>query len=157
MNKTGIISSYHWLIVTVVYLLLNACDSSSMTSNQKTVDSKQDDIIASILAYNHTDDYIHKLYIDGAMGPNIQAHGGGASITCCATLPQPWHKELRVNIEWTTSPNDKTLWHKKSVLLPEYDSEGGMFQVHFLPDLDVVIIVSDLHGTHPDYPGPKLK
>jgi len=157
MNKTGITIICHWLIVAVAYLLLNACDSFLNTSYQKNADSKQDDVIASILAYNHTSDYIHELYIDGVMVPNILAHSGGASITCCATLPQPWHKEFRVNVEWTTSPNDETLWHKKYVLLPEYDSEGGMFQVHFLPDSDVVIIVSDLHGTHPDYPGPKIK
>ncbi len=154
MNKVFFskIKSYK-VIIGVLSLLLIACDGAG-----KNTSAKNDDYVSSILGYNHTDDYIHKLYINGAMGANLPAHGGGGAITCCVTLPQPWHKDLRVKIEWATSRDEKTIWHEKAILPPKYGlQEGGLFQLHFLPNLEVLIVISNLYAEHPDYPGPKHK
>jgi len=146
----------YWLIIPVALLVFTACEDSSGPTAKDSFKPANENHIASIIAYNHTDDYIHELYVNGAMGPNVSAHSGGAATTCCIELPQQWRSGLQATIEWTTSPNQQTVWHKKSVPLPDYGSEEGILQIHFLPDLQVAIVVSNLFAEHPDYPGPKI-
>lgn len=153
----------HCLILTLISLLtLSACHgvSDSNTTARDVFDPKLGDTIGSIIGYNHTDEYIHEFYVDGTMGSNLFAYSGGGGVTCCGTFPRQWREGLKVTVEWSTTPSKITAgarihWHKKSVPLKKYGPEGGMMHVHFLPNLEVVVVISNLYAGSPDYPGPK--
>jgi len=147
---------FYRLIISLALLIFTACEDKAIPDDKNSLKSANENHIASIIAYNHTSDYIHEFYVNGAMGPNVRAHGGGGATTCCIELPQQWRSGLQAIIEWTTSQNEETVWHKKSVPLPDYGTEEGMMQVHFMPELQVMIVVSNLFAEHPDYPGPNL-
>ncbi|WP_256046177.1 DUF3304 domain-containing protein, partial [Xanthomonas translucens] len=85
---------------------------------------------ASISPYNHTEDYIHQLYIDGQWGGNSRPYGGGGSFVCCVTYPRQWHPGLTAKVRWTTSSgipggDDPTeTWHEKVVPIERYEKPG---------------------------------
>lgn len=114
-----------------------------------------------IVAYNHTPDYIHQLYIDGAYGGNSRAYGGGGKFTCCVVYPRQWRPDLTVTVRWTTSSSDPNAtgedaigkWHEAQVPIEPYDNPGR-FNVHFLPEGKVRVVISSMSAGHQDYPGP---
>ncbi|WP_343123737.1 DUF3304 domain-containing protein, partial [Xanthomonas translucens] len=64
------------LIALSLLSLLAACKAEPSTTAE-----------ASISPYNHTEDYIHELYVDGQWGGNSYPYGGGGSFVCCVTYP----------------------------------------------------------------------
>ncbi|PPV04661.1 hypothetical protein XBLMG947_4129 [Xanthomonas bromi] len=117
---------------------------------------------ANISPYNHTGDYIHQLYIDGQWGGNSYAYGGGGSFVCCITYPRQWHQGLKAKVRWTTSSSNpnatseegKPTWHEKIVPIERYEKSGTTLNVHFLPEGQVRLLITNLSAGHPDYPGP---
>ena len=153
---------YCLIITLIASLTLSACHGvpDSSTTSRDVFDPDPEDTIGSIVGYNHTGEYIHEFYVDGVMGSNIFAYSGGGGFTCCGTFPRQWREDLKITVEWSTSPSEitadaRTHWHKKSVPLKKYGPDGGMMHVHFLPDLAVIVVISNLYVGSPDYPGPK--
>lgn len=118
---------------------------------------------ANISPYNHTGDYIHQFYVDGAGGGNSRPYGGGGSFVCCISYPAIWRPDLSAQVKWTTSsgnPRDTSPeaavehWHEKTVPIDKYDVLGGTLNVHFLPGSEVRLIVSNKRAGAKDYPGP---
>lgn len=151
-------------VVLGTLLILSACANELRISDpsRDIFDPAHGNTIGSIVGYNHTDEYIHRFYVDGKMGPNIRPHSGGGATTCCAVFPKQWRENMKVKVEWTTPPGKSTEnnsvenWHEKSVPLGKYGPEGGSMQVHFLPNREVVVVISNLYEESPNYPGPKL-
>jgi hypothetical protein len=72
---------------------------------------------ANIVGYNHTPEYIHQFYVNGARGPNVHPYGGGGGFVCCITYPRQWTPELKATVRWTTSDADpkgspEETWHE---------------------------------------------
>jgi Protein of unknown function (DUF3304) len=118
---------------------------------------------ANISPYNHTGDYIHQFYVDGAGGGNSRPYGGGGSFVCCIAYPAQWHPGLSAQVKWTTSsgnPRDTSPqaavehWHEKTVPIDRYDMPGGALNVHFLPGGEIQLIISNKGAGAKDYPGP---
>lgn len=114
---------------------------------------------ANISPYNHTEDYIHQLYVNEAYGGNSRAFGGGGSFVCCIVYPREWHEGLTAKVRWTTSSSvpggsPEETWHEKIVPIERYERTGTTLNVHFLPDHEVRLIVSSKGAGHPEYPGP---
>jgi len=112
-------------------------------------------------AYNHTEDYVHQYYIDGAWGGNSFAYGGGGKFVCCIGVPEQWRPGLTVTVRWTTSASrhsKKTYtgetWHEQVVIIEPYGKAGSRMNTHFLPDNKIRLIVSEMGSGHPNYPGP---
>ena len=135
-------------------LVLAAC-----SSNERTPESYS----ANISPYNHTGDYIHQFYVDGAGGGNSRPYGGGGSFVCCISYPAKWRPGLSAQVKWTTSsgnPRDTgpeaavEHWHEKTVPIDKYDVLGGTLNVHFLPGSEVRLIISNKGAGAKDYPGP---
>jgi hypothetical protein len=65
-------------------------------------------------------------------------------------------------VKWTTSSSDPKAtgddivgkWHEKVVTIEEYKKPAGTLNVHFLPNGQVRLIVSDWVAGFPEYPGP---
>lgn len=115
---------------------------------------------ARISPYNHTPDYIHQLYVDGYSGGNSYAYGGGGSFVCCIGYPRQWREGLVATVRWSTSSSDpeatvlEVTWHEKVVPIERYEKTGTTLNVHFLPEGEVRLIITDLSAGHRDYPGP---
>lgn len=119
-----------------------------------------DTAVAKISPYNHTEDYIHQLYVNGQWGGNSYPFEGGGSFVCCVTYPRQWRPGLTATVRWTTSSgipggNDPTVtWHEKVVPIERYDELGTTLNVHFLPDTQVRLLISSASAGSPGYKGP---
>ena len=121
-----------------------------------------DKMTAQINSYNHTEDYVHKFYVDGTWGGNSFAYGGGGGFVCCVIYPRRWVPGLVARVRWTTSSSDPDAtgdaatekWHEKTVPIEKYSEPGAWLSVHFLPRGEVRLIISSVVAGHPDYRGP---
>jgi hypothetical protein len=144
-------------ILLAVILPLAACSKSP-----KEGELRADQAVASLSAYNHTPDYIHQYYVDGQWGGNSRAYGGGGSFVCCIVYPLRWREGLTAKVRWTTSSSNPKAtgddaigkWHEKTVAIERYTTAGTSLNVHFMPDGDVRLVITDMSAGHPDYPGP---
>jgi hypothetical protein len=126
-------------------------------------------------AYNHTDQNIVSIVINGDGGIlDAMAHGGGGTTICCVILPKRWRPGLMATIKWQLGgkwlkdeqgkevirDGVKVLvpgpWKEKTVEVPKYDSTNGMgmFFIHFFPDDEVKVLVNLYGAGHPSHPYP---
>ena len=139
-----------WLAGIVLSLLaLTACSG----------EPADDTATASISPYNHTEDYIHQLYVDGGYGGNSRAYGGGGKFTCCIVYPRQWREGLSATVRWTTSSSipgggAEETWHEKIVPIERYERTGTRLNVHFLPDGEVRLLIWNGAAGGPGYTGP---
>ena len=143
-------------IVAMLSVSLGACSQLPRAAG-----SKPEPAVANLSGYNHTADYIHQYYVDGQGGGNVRAYGGGGSFVCCIAYPETWREGLTATVRWTTSsskPNSgaegKPVWHEKVVPVDRYDKAGTTINVHFLPEGEVRLIVTNMTAGAPGYPGP---
>ena len=113
---------------------------------------------AKISAYNHTADYIHEFYIDGAWGGNSRAYGGGGGFVCCISYPREWRPDLTATVRWSTSasnpqPYTGETWHEKVVPIEYYDKLRSL-NVHFLPNNQVRLLIWNGSAGSKGYRGP---
>lgn len=123
-------------------------------------------------AYNHTDKGIYPIIINGEGGIlDANAHGEGGGV-CCVVLPKRWRAGLMATIKWR---NDSTYtydekgqiatkdgvpvliespWKEKTVEVPKYSEEMGMFFIHFFPNDEVKVLVNRYGATSRRHPLP---
>lgn len=133
---------------------------------------EEETVAVSYAAINHTDKWIVSVIINdegGILGAAPQGEGGGV---CCVVLPRKWRPGLRAKIEWRYDSTPKldshgkvmtndglpvlieSPWNERTIELPQYD-RVGTFQLHFYPNGDVKLVISDFMLGHPQYPEPK--
>jgi len=119
---------------------------------------------------NHTDKSIVSIVINGQGGvANATAHGSGGEV-CCVLIPDKWRPGLNVAIQWKEAgvfQRDASgnvvvddgvpvliegAWKERTVEIPKYDAEMGLFFIHFLPGDDVKVAVSPYDPRHPKHP-----
>lgn len=123
-----------------------------------------DKATAQISGYNHTEDYIHQFFVDGAWGGNVFAYSGGGSFVCCLIYPRQWRPGLTAKVRWSTASSDpkatgtaaEEKWHETVVPIEAYKEPGTTLNVHFLPDHKVRLIVFSGSDLAKGYPGPQL-
>jgi len=147
-----------WAVVLLLGLSLLACGERPPKPAGEATST------ANISPYNHTADYIHQIYVDGAGGGNSYPYGGGGSFVCCISYPTQWRPGLSATVKWTTSsgdPDDKSPeaavlhWHEKVVPVDKYDAPGGLLNIHFLPGGEVRLVISNMGAAARGYPGPE--
>lgn len=112
---------------------------------------------ASISGYNHTEDYIHRFFINDSWGGGASAYEGGGSV-CCIGYPREWRPELTATVRWSTSasrnkPFTGVTWHEQVVPIEYYDKLGSL-NVHFLPDNKVRLLIWNGSAGSRGYRGP---
>ncbi|MGL4605676.1 MAG: DUF3304 domain-containing protein [Iodobacter sp.] len=106
---------------------------------------------------NHTKVAIISFYVDGQWGGNIRAMGGGGKTVCCVSMPREYPKEgIKVKVRWNATDTLEEHWFEKEVNVDPYSSKGGDVYVHFLPNQQVRVVVSNIHPMSPEYPGPGM-
>lgn len=125
-------------------------------------------------AYNHTDQHIVAIVINGQGGIlDASAHGEGGGV-CCVVLPKKWRPGLMATIKWRLEGDwlkdeqgkevirdgKKVLvpgpWKEGTVEVPKYDNSKGMgdFYMHFFPNDEVKVLVALFGAGHPSHPYP---
>lgn len=117
----------------------------------------------SYVAYNHTDDGIVSIIINGEGGILGADPQGGGGEMCCVILPKKWRRGLmatikwRVDGDWLLDAQGKEVirdgkrvyvpapWKERTVEVPKYEGVMGRFYIHFLPKDEVKVAVS-LYG-----------
>jgi len=132
---------------------------------------QEDTTALSYLAVNHTQQPIDSLTINGEGGVlNVPAMGGGGKEVCCVVVPTKWRTGLTVKISWQQGGHfqrdasgnfvmrdgDKVFidgtWKTRTVTIPEYqDKDVQHVDIHFLPNDQVLVKLSDIFPEHPDY------
>lgn len=121
-------------------------------------------------AYNHTDQHIIAIAINNQGGIlNARAHGEGGGV-CCVVLPKKWRPGLMATIKWQKddipifNPDGTRMvidgvpaakespWKERTVEVPKYGPEMGMFFIHFFPKDEVKVLVSLGGPGHPTHP-----
>ena len=149
-----------WIRCLLVALLavtaLSACSKDGGIPDDKTT--------AQLSGYNHTGNYIHQFYVDGAWGGNVFAYSGGGGFVCCIGYPLTWREGLTAKVRWTTSSSDPNAtgsasegqWHEATVPIERYNVPGTTLNVHFLEGSKVRLIITNGSDDAPGYPGPRL-
>ena len=113
---------------------------------------------ARISGYNHTEDYIHRFFIDGSWGGNVFAYSGGGKFVCCINYPREWRPGLTATVRWSTSSSipdgpPGVTWHELVVPIEYYDKLGSL-NVHFLPNHQVRLLIWNGSAGSKGYRGP---
>lgn len=138
--------------------------ASALTACSKDVGLPPGKSSAQISGFNHTEEYIHAFYVDGAWGGNVFAYSGGGSFVCCIVYPTQWREGLTAKVRWSTTSSDpkatgtaaETRWHERVVPIEAYREPGTTLNVHFLPGGEVRLIVFSGSDRAPGYPGPQV-
>lgn len=126
----------------------------------------------SYAAYNHTDKHIISIVINKEGGIlDARAHGEGGGV-CCVVLPKRWRPGLMATIRWQEddipiyNPDGsrkvvdgvpairESPWKEKTVEVPKYSEEMGMFFIHFFPNDEVKVLVNKYGATSRRHPLP---
>ncbi|WP_159877607.1 DUF3304 domain-containing protein [Aquitalea denitrificans] len=125
----------------------------------------------SYLAVNHTDKSVLSITINGQGGIlNAPAMGGGGGEICCVIVPSQWRPGLTVTIgwendgDWLRDKNGQPIIRDgikvyvaaprktRTVTIPKYQAkEMQHVDIHFLPNDQVLVKLSDILPYHPDY------
>lgn len=160
IKKVLIMSTCSWMKRVAAVMLALAVMSACSKSDEQPVDKAT----AQISGYNHTEDYIHQFYVDGAWGGNVFAYSGGGKFVCCLIYPMNWREGLTAKVRWSTSSSDPNAtgpaaeeqWHEAIVPIEPYKEAGTRLNVHFLQGNVVRLIISNGSDEMPGYPGPQL-
>lgn len=121
-------------------------------------------------AYNHTDEHIVSIVVNGEGGIlDAMAHTGGGGV-CCVVLPRKWKPGMQAKIQWQMDgklvrsdmgeyiiDNERKkfipgLWKEAVVDIPKYSEKDlDQMDIHFFDDR-VELHVSAVRMGHPEYP-----
>ncbi|WP_083651043.1 DUF3304 domain-containing protein [Azonexus hydrophilus] len=123
-------------------------------------------------AYNHTDKSIVSIVINGEGGIlGAIDHGEGGGV-CCVVLPKKWRPGLMATIKWQEDDipifnpdgtrkiidgipaSNESPWKERTVEVPKYGLEMGLFFIHFFPHDEVKVLVNTYGATSSRHPLP---
>ena len=112
---------------------------------------------AGVTGYNHSKNFsIAGFTINGGAGSNLNEASGGATTSCCVSIPTHWHKNLKATVTWSYDQRQDDSRPlpppaEMTVDIPEY-KDVGRVQVHFYDGPKIAIVVSPCDIQHPFYP-----
>lgn len=130
----------HWVLSMV---LLAGCSTPSAVDDSSYG--------ANVGIVNHTAHYIHSASVNGAGGANMGAWGAGMGNVCCAIVPTKWRPGMQVVVHWDVPEGSKHVYKEKTVEVERYDEPGSVY-LHFFPNDEVRVVVSQYVGWSPMHP-----
>lgn len=106
---------------------------------------------AGVGIVNHTGSYIYSASVNGAGGANMSRWGVGGADVCCASIPRVWYPGMKVRVRWNMPVGVKDVIKEKIVEVERYESPGSIY-MHFFPNDEVRVIVSNVGPGDPAYP-----
>ena len=145
---------HHLIAACLTSCLLAACASSSGGLSTRDADKRY--INASLGGVNHTGQYLYEFSVNGQFGGNVSEYGGGNAGVCCVRLPRAWQPGLTVDIHYdlTLDEGSRHNWKTKKGVPVEPYTEPGSVYVHFFPDDEIRVVVTNWHPRGEGHPIP---
>lgn len=102
---------------------------------------------------NHTGNYINGASVNGAGGGGMSAWGAGGANICCTSIPRVWYPGMKVLVRWSVPVGRTDVWREKIVEVEKYDKPGSIY-MHFFPNDEVRVVVSNAAGYSKKHPIP---
>lgn len=137
------------LLTLFAALSLSACaglDFDDSDSTPKTA-------AAQVGVVNHTGNYIYSASADGAGGGNMDRWGAGNASVCCTSIPRIWYPGMKVRVRWNMPIHGNDVIKEKIVNVEKYDEPGDIY-LHFFPNDEIRVIVTNIGGSSQKHPIP---
>lgn len=128
-----------WLSLLLAILSIAGCAGLNLDdegSEPKTAP-------AQVGVVNHTGNYIYSASADGAGNANI----------CCASIPRVWYSGMKVSVRWNMPVHGNDVIKEKIVEVEKYDEPGDIY-LHFFPNDEIRVVVTNVYPWHPEHPIP---
>ncbi|MET3134200.1 hypothetical protein AAKU55_004495 [Oxalobacteraceae bacterium GrIS 1.11] len=106
---------------------------------------------AQVGIVNHTGNFIYSATVDGSGGGNMDRWGAGGAEICCASIPRVWHSGMKVLVRWDMPKGHTHIIKEKMVEIEKYDEPGDIY-MHFFPNDEVRVVVSNAAGYSSAHP-----
>ena len=77
----------------------------------------------------------------------------GGTVIAGYPVPRTWTPGMKVKVRWNRPIKGEDNWIEKTTTIPRYDAIG-MLYVHFFPNDEVRVVVSQVGTLNPDHPIP---
>ncbi|MCC7682699.1 DUF3304 domain-containing protein [Janthinobacterium sp. FW305-128] len=137
-----------WIMYLGAALLLSGC---ALKARQVEEAGPRTTATAQVGIVNHTGNYIYSASVDGAGGGNMARWGAGLANICCTSIPRVWYPGMMVLVRWNMPEGHTDVIKEKMVEVEKYDEPGDIY-MHFFPNDEVRVVVSNAGGgskTHP--------
>jgi hypothetical protein len=138
-----------WLLVVLTALSLSAC--AGLNSEQLRTESEL--ATAQVGVVNHTANYIYSASVNGVGGGNTNAWTAGIASMCCTSIPRVWYPGMKVRVRWDMPIGHTHNVKEKIVEVEEYERPGSIY-LHFFPNDEVRVIVTNIGGPSSKHPIP---
>lgn len=138
-----------WVLMLLAILSLSAC--SGLNNEQASAESAAAG--AQVGVVNHTGNYIYSSSVNGTWGGNMPAWGAGGGSICCVSIPRVWYPGMKVRVRWNMPIGRQDVIKEKIVEVEKYEQPGTVY-LHFFPNDEVRVVVSNIGGSHPEHPIP---
>ncbi|MDB5802343.1 MAG: hypothetical protein JWL63_3282 [Rhodocyclales bacterium] len=109
-------------------------------------EKKEDpDAVAQVGIVNHTGKFIYSATVDGSGGGTMSAWGAGGADICCTSIPRAWYPGMKVLVRWDMPDGHTHVVKEKIVEVEKYDEPGSIY-MHFFPNDEVRVVVSNAQG-----------
>ncbi len=135
--------------------------SESVLDGLFTKKAVDDSAPAQVGIVNHTGNYIHSASVrgdevGGGGGGGMSAWGAGDANICCSSIPLVWHPGIKVLVRWNMPEGVVDVWKEKIVEVEKYDRPGSIY-MHFFPNDEVRVVVSNAAGYGSKHPIPRTR
>ena len=134
-----------WFLSLVYALLLSSCAAQQ--------NAERAGATAQVGIVNHTGSFIYSATVDGAGGGTMSAWGAGVANICCTSIPRVWYPGMKVLVRWNMPEGVKDVVKEKVVEVEKYERPGDIY-LHFFPNDEVRVVITNLDPTHPNHPIP---
>lgn len=134
-----------WFVYLILALSVGGCAARQQPAAKEAP--------ADIGIVNHTGNYIYSATVNGSGGANMGRWAAGMPDVCCTTIPLVWHPGIKVLVRWNMPEGIKDVIREKVVEIEKYDEPGSIY-LHFFPNDQVRVIVSNYPGPGPKHPIP---
>ncbi|WP_454726128.1 MULTISPECIES: DUF3304 domain-containing protein [Cupriavidus] len=133
------------LAAGVAVVMLSGCAGSGLS----TRDDDKAYVNASIGPVNHTDQFLYMFSVGRVTSAGARSYGWRNAGSCCVRLPRVYRPGLTVDIDYDLLINDgkDDNWKTKTGVPVEPYAEPGDVYVHFFPNDQIRVVVSN--------PGPR--
>lgn len=139
-----------WLLVVLTALSLSACAGLG----EEKSGAASATAAAQVGIVNHTGDYIYSASVNGAGGGKMSAWGAGYANICCTSIPSVWYPGMKVRVRWNMPVGRQDVIKEKIVEVEKYDRPGSVY-LHFFPNDEVRVVVSNVAGYSSEHPIPR--
>ncbi len=136
-----------WLLILLAALSLSAC-AGLKDEGERPVPATDP---AQIGIVNHTGNYIYSASVNGAGGGKMSEWSAGTANICCATIPRVWHPGIKVRVRWNMPIGRQDVIKEKIVEVERYEESGSIY-LHFFPNDEIRVVVSNVYPWHPEHP-----